>query len=108
VKLSLDDLQSLAELSKQINRTAYHGGLGHTESIRYIGVIDRILTAHATSVDALIPFVVRDDADENPLGLPRGAWPESRLGQFQNRWDDRPCSPGMFCPHEPKCKGAAK
>lgn len=63
IQLDDDDLMLLAMLSKTINRTAYHGGLDVWRSDgsinmavgKFIGLIDRILGAHNTSVEKLIP-----------------------------------------------------
>ena len=46
LRLSDADIEKLRALSKAINRTAYHGGLGLEESGKYLGLLDRILVAH--------------------------------------------------------------
>lgn len=44
------DLAKLKDLSKAINRTAYHGGIGLEESGKYLGLLDRILAIHGQEV----------------------------------------------------------
>jgi hypothetical protein len=46
MRLSDADIEKLKALSKAINHTAYHGGLGLEESGKYLGLLDRILAAH--------------------------------------------------------------
>ena len=46
LRLSAVDIDKLKALSKAINRTAYHGGLGLEESGKYLGLLDRILAIH--------------------------------------------------------------
>ena len=46
LRLADADVDKLRALSKAINRTAYHGGLGLEESGKYLGLLDRILAAH--------------------------------------------------------------
>lgn len=67
--LSSEDLLILARLSKACNRSAYHGGLGRSESLDYIALIDRILDEHGTSVEMLVPHVQTD-----VFPPPRGDW----------------------------------
>lgn len=63
VMLGNDDLVTLAQLSRDINKTAYHGGLNSWNSdgspnrtiARYLGIIDTILRHHGTSVEKLLP-----------------------------------------------------
>lgn len=63
ITLGNDDLVTLAQLSRDINKTAYHGGLNSWNSdgspnrtiARYLGIIDTILRHHGTSVEKLLP-----------------------------------------------------
>lgn len=73
VTLPDEDLRLLAQLSKAINKSAYHGGLGMTESGKYIGLLDRIIRAHDTDVETLVPF--KPDPNLGPMGVtPRSSW----------------------------------
>lgn len=45
-RLSPADVDLLKQLSKAINRTAYHGGIGLEESGKYLGLLDRIIIAN--------------------------------------------------------------
>ena len=40
------DIEKLKVLSKAINRTAYHGGIGLEESGKYLALLDRIVALH--------------------------------------------------------------
>jgi hypothetical protein len=71
MKLSDSDLRLIAKLSKSINRTAYHDGLGLEESGKYLGVLDRILAAHGTSVDDLVDTAGASE-DEQRDAMARG------------------------------------
>lgn len=50
LRLSAADIEKLKALSKAINRTAYHGGLGLEESGKYLGLLDRILAMHGQEI----------------------------------------------------------
>lgn len=51
MKLSDEDIILLRQLSKAINRTAYHGGLGLKESGKYLGLLDRIAQAQGVNLE---------------------------------------------------------
>ncbi len=41
--LTDEDRTLLKQLSKDINRTAYHGGLGRQRAGKYLGLLDRLI-----------------------------------------------------------------
>ena len=50
LRLPAADIEKLKDLSKVINRTAYHGGIGLEESGKYLALLDRILALHGQEV----------------------------------------------------------